>query len=412
MRIALYHGLPAGGAKHTLFEQARRLSAHHTIDLYTLGATDDRVYDVRPFARTTSAVPFTPGRLFHSPIGRLNQAVRSGDLWRLRSAAILIAREIEAAGYDVVLVHPCQYTSVPWLLQFLRLPAVYFCQEHNRSIHDPWTDRPYLPERRLARALDHIDPLLTSYRYWLKQIEMRGLRAAARVLVNSRYIRDVVKSISHVAAHVCYHGVDAVTFHPLQCPRENFVLSVGYVAPQKGFDLIIDGLAKLPGCSRPRLVIVGHHGLVAEVDYLQALADRQQVTITFLEGVSDDELVRLYNKALLTIYTPYLEPFGLVPLESMACGTPVVGIAEGGVQETIIDRVTGRLVSRDPDVVAQAMGEIIASPDLRADMGKAARSYVEERWSWDHSISELEQHLLAASGPGRAASGSQQQRTG
>jgi len=83
----------------------------------------------------------------------------------------------------------------------------------------------------------------------------------------------------------------------------------------------------------------------------------------------------------------------LVPLESMACGTPVIGIAEGGVQETVLDGITGRLVPRDPDELAAAAAELIARPQLRSEMGQAGRSYVEREWTWDRAIANLEQHL-------------------
>ena len=63
--------------------------------------------------------------------------------------------------------------------------------------------------------------------------------------------------------------------------------------------------------------------------------------------ITDEELVILYNKAKLVVYTPYMEPFGLVPLEAMSCGTPVVGVNEGGVMETVLNGKTGILVERN-----------------------------------------------------------------
>ncbi len=63
-------------------------------------------------------------------------------------------------------------------------------------------------------------------------------------------------------------------------------------------------------------------------------------------------LVLLYNKANLVVYTPYQEPFGLVPLESMSCGTPVVGVNDGGVMETVTNGKTGILTERDTKIFA------------------------------------------------------------
>ena len=68
--------------------------------------------------------------------------------------------------------------------------------------------------------------------------------------------------------------------------------------------------------------------------------------LKILNLISDEELVLLYNKAKMVVYAPYCEPFGLVPLESMSCGTPVVGVGDGGVKETVINGKTGILTGR------------------------------------------------------------------
>ena len=77
--------------------------------------------------------------------------------------------------------------------------------------------------------------------------------------------------------------------------------------------------------------------------------------MTFRVGIPDEGLVQLYNRAMLTVYAPIMEPFGFVPLESMACGTPVVGIREAGVRETVRHAETGFLVDRDPEQFAAAV---------------------------------------------------------
>lgn len=393
LRLAIYHGLPAGGAKRTAFEHARGLSQRHAIAFFSLGSTDDNFCDIRPFAIESQVVPFEPWPLFRSPLGRLNQAIRMADLLRLRRASQRMAADINQANFDVILVHPCQHAGTPWLLQFLRRPTVYYIQEHNRAVHERPPSRPYMQRSRWKQGLDKSDLLNNSYYRLLARIEGQGLQHADCVLVNSKYIQSELYRVYHIDSAVCYHGVDIVAFSPRRLPRDNMVLSVGMLAPRKGFDFIIEGLARIPAFSRPRLVLVGCQQIPAERFYLEALAASRGVEVNFLTMVDHETLVELYNRAMLTIYTPVKEPFGLVPLESMACGTPVIGIAEGGVRETVLDGITGRLVTRDPDVLAAAMVELIGKPELRAEMGQAGRRYVEREWTWERAISTLEQHL-------------------
>ena len=127
--------------------------------------------------------------------------------------------------------------------------------------------------------------------------------------------------------------MDTERFHPLALPKEDFVLSVGALSPRKGFDFLIQSLALLNPLQRPRLVLASNHTEALEQQYIAQLAGRLQVDVAFRPQISDAQLLALYNQARATVYAPIMEPFGFVPLESMACGTPVVGVVEGGARD-------------------------------------------------------------------------------
>jgi glycosyltransferase involved in cell wall biosynthesis len=110
-------------------------------------------------------------------------------------------------------------------------------------------------------------------------------------------------------------------------------------------------------------------------------------------GIDQNALVRKYNESTLVAYAPYNEPFGLVPLEAMACGKPVVGVREGGVKETVVDNYTGILVERDPRKFGRAIQSLLKNPSQVALYGENGRKYVLENWSWEKSTLELEQHM-------------------
>jgi glycosyltransferase involved in cell wall biosynthesis len=88
--------------------------------------------------------------------------------------------------------------------------------------------------------------------------------------------------------------------------------------------------------------------------------------------IQDKVLVLLYNKATLVVYAPYLKPFGLIPLEAMACGTPVVGVKEGGVRETVTNNCNGLLTQRDEAAFAKAVCTLLPDEDNRAIFSKNA----------------------------------------
>jgi glycosyltransferase involved in cell wall biosynthesis len=119
--------------------------------------------------------------------------------------------------------------------------------------------------------------------------------------------------------------------------------------------------------------------------------------------VDFDTLIRRYNEAALVLYAPIREPLGLIALEAMACGTPVVGVNEGGVRETVIDRFTGRLADRDPPAFATVIMELLQDPDLCKQYGYQGREYVLKNWCWDRAVAQIEQALIPVAGQPQTA---------
>ena len=393
MRIGVYHNLPSGGGKRALFEMTCRLVKEHVVDVYTLSCAEHDFCDLRPHANHHTVFPFDPLPLARRPFGRLNQGIRALDLLGLRALQRRIAAQIDAADYDLVFVHHCRYGQAPSLLQFLVTPSVYYCQEPPRFVHEPPVPRPYAQYSTMQRLGNFFDPLPTLHRTLLAKFDRASVRATSLVLVNSAYSRESLYRIYGIFARVCYLGVDTDRFHPLGFPKESYVLSVGALNPRKGFDFLVQSLALVNSDPCPSLVIVSNFVDDRERNYLEELAIRLGVSIEFRSQVSDDELVRLYNQAMLTLYAPVMEPFGLVPIESMACGTPVVGVREGGVRETVLHEETGLLTEREPHSFARAVDDLLNEPEQRTCFGNQGREDVERRWQWRHCLSTLENHL-------------------
>lgn len=405
MRIAIYHNLPSGGGKRALFQMTKGLVERHDVDVYALSSADHEFCDLRPYARRHVVFPFAPLRAARRPFGRLNQAIRIADLRRLGALQRGIASRIDAGSYDVLFAHSCRYGQSPALLPFLRTPSAYYCAEPPRWLYDPPIERPYERRPALGRLLDAVDPLPGWYRRTLRRLDARNTRAATVVLTNSRFSRERLREIYGVAALPGRLGVDADLFRPARIPKRGNVFSVGELKPHKGFDFVIRSLARIDAIRRPTLAIACNAADPREHAYLRELAASLGVRVQVRPRVGDDELVRLYNEAAVTVYAPMMEPFGLVPLESMACGTPVIGVDEAGVRETVRHGESGLLVERDPASFARAIASLVADPGLRAEYGRRGRAHVEAEWSWDRSVRELEEHLRAAAEKGGPRSG-------
>jgi len=188
-------------------------------------------------------------------------------------------------------------------------------------------------------------------------------------------------------------GVDIRRFSPRGdvAPRTSRVrlLSIGRLVPRKGVDDVIRALAFVDGAE---LVIAGGPASGQldddeEVARLREIAACAGVTdrVSFVGQVPRLQLPALIRSADVVVCTPWYEPFGMVPLEAMACGKPVVASAVGGLVDTVVDGATGRLVPpRDPRALADTLCDLVEDSETLAEFGKAGRRRVESRYAWQH----------------------------
>ena len=399
LRIALFHNAPSGGAKRAIYEWTRRLVTNHHIDVYTLSSADHDFCDIRPFVQQHRVFDFAPRKLFNSPWGRVNQLQRWHDLDELTRLGQTIADAINAGNYDVVFAHTCLFTFIPAFLQFVRIPTIYYLHEPFGRTFTRHIERPYDKGDGWRNTLDRLDPFIKLYKRRLYKMQLGSLLQTTRLLANSHFTREHMKTAFGLDTRVCHLGVDLANFRPVpDVGKEEFVLSVGELSPRKGFDFLVEGLGHIPTVERPTLKLACNMVNSSERDYVEKLAIQNGVDLQVLIGLDTSELAVQYSKARLCVYAPVLEPFGLVPLEAMACGTPVVGVREGGVQESVVHKHTGLLVERDPIQFAAAVQHLLSSPTLASEYGRNGREHVLCKWSWDRAVARLENHLMSCAG--------------
>ncbi|MHB1455720.1 MAG: glycosyltransferase family 4 protein [Armatimonadota bacterium] len=377
MRIAVFHNLPFGGALRSLNAQISLLD-DIAVDIYTFSsaAQHPSVEDSQ-----IHRYNFKQINLLHAPFGRFNGLINIWNLRRMQHVCKDLAAEIDEKKYDAVIVGACSLTQTSPILHYLHTPTIYDCPEPFRAMLEAGLKGGPFGSSK--------DPFRSLYTYAAIKNEYNGLINAKSIVCNSYYTRECVIRSYDVPARVNHRGVDLNLFHPMSLTKENFVLSVGRLSPLKKHDFIATSLSQIPALIRPELRIVCGPATHDEMTPLQELCRHLDVSLVFEPNISDEHLVDLYNRAVVTVFAPVLEPLGLVPLESMACGTPVVGVAEGGIRETIVDGVTGFLTDRSTQDFANAIQSLLNQPELAAQMGIAGRRYVEENWSWEQSVVRL-----------------------
>ncbi len=172
------------------------------------------------------------------------------------------------------------------------------------------------------------------------------------------------------------------------------ILQLGRMVPRKGVDTVIRALARLR-CDHgvlARLVVVGGDSpipdpkITPEIGRLQTLAEAEGVggSVLFVGSRGRDVLRYYYAAADVFVTTPWYEPFGITPVEAMACGTPVIGSNVGGIKATVVDGETGYLVPpNDPDALAERLAHLLGDPDLLRTLGWQAHRRALAGYTWN-----------------------------
>jgi D-inositol-3-phosphate glycosyltransferase len=194
--------------------------------------------------------------------------------------------------------------------------------------------------------------------------------------------------------HTIPCGIDLELFRPLDqrasrealgLPLDSPVMCwVGRLEKLKGIDILISALAQLDERGFTLLIIGGDERAGAIRAELEAQVREEGLEghVRFLGAVPHDDLPAYYSAADVCVVPSYYESFGLVAVEAMACGTPVVASRVGGLISTVTDGVNGYLIPwRCPEPFAEKLEVLLHNPELRANFGRAARQSV-ERFRW------------------------------
>ena len=251
-------------------------------------------------------------------------------------------------------------------------------------------------------------------------IEERLMRDADRIIAECPQDRHDMEQ--HYGApseriNVVPCGFDPEEFWPvtldarsqLGLAHDDFVvLQLGRMVPRKGVDTLIAAAAILQKqyAIPARILIVGGNAEqpdpvgTPELGRLMVLADALGVAeaVTFTGRRQREQLRYYYSAANVFVTTPWYEPFGITPVEAMACGTPVVGTAVGGIKTTVVDGETGYLVPpNNPEALAERLAWLQQHPHLAQRLGWAGMRRAHQHFTWSNvanSIADIYENVL------------------
>lgn len=213
--------------------------------------------------------------------------------------------------------------------------------------------------------------------------------------VSDSTTQDLVgRGIPRQNIRVIYNGVDTTVLTPNPAARSRTPLFsyMGRLKKYKRVDLVVRAFAKVDSTSA-RLEIAGTGDYRSTLEALvRSLGIGRRVT--FLGRIGEEEKVALLRRSWATVLASPKEGWGIVNVESAACGTPVIAVNSPGIRESVLDGKTGFLVPSSPTAIAQRMNVLIHDPALVETMGAAGRDFA-EAFTWDRAADDTESDLEA-----------------
>ena len=386
-----------GGAGVHVDYLSRELAQLMDVDVRCFGAQDETLPHLRVHGFPVDTAGWTAPKNLHSVFGAVRRCTDFNTT---------------AVDADVVHCHTW-YTHFGGILAKLNYGIPLVITSHSLEPLRPWK------REQLGGGYD--------FSCW---IERTAMEMADAVIAVSREAKADIQRIFNIPSeriHIIYNGIDTEEYHPITeddalrrygiDPAVPFILFVGRIARQKGIIHLANAIRSMD----PGFQVVLCAGapdtpeIAAEMQAAVAAAQAARPGVIWIqEMVNKATVFQLYSHAAVFCCPSIYEPFGIINLEAMACETPVVASAVGGIKEVVVDGETGFLVPLeqlnespfepvDPDKFARDFAAkvniLMADPDLRRRFGKAGRRRAEELFSWKaiaRQTADLYQSLVSS----------------
>ncbi len=356
-RLAVFHNLPVGGGINVAGALLCELENFFSVTVhYPEGSSSIAL----PDSISRREWPFREGKRLAGLRKLAAPFILKTRLRNFEALCRTIAKEINSSA-DVVLVHNSMFIAAPPILNYLTIPSVYFCYEYPRHLYEPELIR------RTSGWLSRL--LLSPLRHLERKMDMDAITSADETVTFSDWMKNRISDIYGVDSLLVGPGVDTDFWRrEKNAVQANRIISIGALWPFKGHEMAIKSVSLIQPEIRPSITVIADREFPGYGAQLKKTAQSCGVDLNLLMRVTREELRQYYSTSKAVICCQHNEPYGLVPLEAMACGVPVIAVREGGFVDNINSGQNGILVDRDPADMAGALEDILMNDRLRENL--------------------------------------------
>ncbi|GGL57244.1 glycosyltransferase [Sporolactobacillus putidus] len=374
-QIALYHPwiYLMGGAEKTILELVKR--SKHTWTIYTNHFEPENTF---PEFKNLNVIELTK-----IPVKR--------DFFNITKAFLVIVFQKVKFSGDLVLISSEGFGDLMNFKVNKKKPIICFCHTPLKVIYDSFSRKRYIKLNGKSAVYK-----LAIAGFFFKQIEKRAWKRYSRVICNSNEVKKRVLDAglsSKEIVSIAHPGVDLKRYTNLNITAGEYFLIPGRMMWTKNIEMGIEAY-KISRAKEKhvKLIVAGVVDKKSEEYFrkLKALAQGDSM-IKFVVSPNDETLLRLYQDCMAVIFTPPNEDWGIVPVEAMAAGKPVIAVNNGGPKESIINNVTGYLTDNNKFAFSQAMNKVLANKNLN-NMCLEARKNA-QKYSWDRFVEKIDNKI-------------------
>ena len=398
MKIAIWHNMPFGGGKRTLYNRVRGLvEKGHYVESWCPDTADQKVLPLSSLIKE-HIIPFNSfNPEFYSTFRSLPES--KALIAMLEDNAQKCLAEIEKKDFDIIFLNACTFIRTSAISKYTSMPTVLDLPEPYRWFYEALPELPWVHEELISndsllkRHFKTVSPTMEGMQYQARK-EYEYAKATTKIVANSMYSRECMLRVYGIDSSVCYAGIDTDEYRPLRSKKEAIILGLGTIYHAKGIDRAIRAVAHIKNNQNIKLVWIGNGAWPEDLKNYIKLAASLGVNFEHFCNIPDKQVKDYLSKAACLIYTSRLEPFGLAPLEANASGTAVVGIAEAGIRETVINGVNGFLtMDEDYELLGHYLGRFVDDLKYAKSFGLKCRKHIVKNWNYDFGINNIENAL-------------------
>ncbi len=226
-------------------------------------------------------------------------------------------------------------TKSPDILRYTKIPTLYICHEPPREFYDSYVISKFGIRDKIANVI----------RFYIKYVDLLNVRnnKQIKIIANSQYSAKVLAQIYRQNPEVVYPGIHLAEYgnYTGLGRRENTIICVGAINKIKNQEYILEVVKEIEKSIRPQVILVGNG---ADENYKLKLINNAKVNdirLSIKLNIERRKLISLYKSSRILLYPVANEPFGMVALEAMRAGLPIVGRVDGGGYTEILDKNSG-----------------------------------------------------------------------